>query len=1740
MKKTNFLLRSWAICIFALCTTGWTFGQTHITDRAGLEAIKNNLSGDYVLDNDINLSGSNWTPLGDFTGTFDGNNHVISNMTPIPRDGSAFFIRIKENAVVKNLGFENANIDGGTNVRCAVLTGYLEGAAVIENCYIANSTVKGRWCIGSFVGRAQNIANGAAVRNCYSSAFIFATGLVADGNGHAGGIIGNIYYNGTNNITVENCYFSGIVQKEVQRGNDEGQIAGIVGWNGHDGSNASSTVKNNVNLAPYLLGASGKHRISSQRSDNVNYGNPAPGPNYSLSTTIVSGGTGWENTSDVIPTDGAHYGAALKDGLNIPGGDANAKAQNFYETTLGWDFTDTWKIDESNTYPVLKWTDATRPNFIVVNSAPVSLTAGVSVDLSKRIFSGRGLGLTFTPNSDKIVINGSMVSFAQDIAEIETVTVSVQEGDLEPETTLQINLVPNIIHITDRAGLEAIGASATALGASYILDNDIDLAGSNWTPLGTTTVGFSGTLDGNGHVISNLTPTAQDGTALFTRIQGNAVVKNLGFEGANIDGVWNVRVAVLTGYMAGNAVIENCYVANSTVKGRWHVGSFVGRMDGGNTVIRNCYSSAYLFTPTGTQNTDIENIGHIAGIVGVLNAGGCKVENCYFSGVIQKNPSVFQPNTGQMAGIVAWNSNSGNIIANNVNLAPYLLSNTGKYRISSVQDDPGPGGNDPSGPNYSLSTTVVSVINDWGNTSATVAIDNVQYGQNKRHGENIPDGDDNAKAQAFYSGLGWDFDDTWTIDEGNAYPVLKWTDATRPHFVVVNPGPVSLTADAPVDLSKLIFSGRGLGLTFTPNSDKITIDGGTLSFAKDIAEIETVSVSVQEGSLTPAYLQIELIPNIIHITDRAGLEAIGAGATALGASYILDDDIDLSGANWTPLGNFTGTLDGDGHVISNMTISNLTEAAFFKIISGNATVKNLGFEKASVTTEDPNHARTAVLAAYLQGNAVIENCYIANSLVIGRWCVGSFVGRAQSTNSGNGAAIRNCYSSASLYIFATGAGGTGHIGGIIGNIFDHKVTVENCYFSGIIQKEPNTHGNAYEGQVAGIVGWNGTGGPHQTNVTGIIKNNVNLSPYLLSNNGKRRIASSSGDAAGGEPTPGPNYSLSTTIVSVANDWGNTSAIVDPESAHYGAALKDGLNIPDGDENAKAQSFYETLDWDFDNVWTMSNGGYPVFSWEKNTTHFVAVPEEFIPLTSKSPVDLSKYIFSGRGLILSFSEDDNRIDLAGSSASLTPVATAGAEVTVAVQEGSLTDSYVLTLVPTPSERTWTGSADTDWTNPANWDGSVPVAFDNIIISAGADNYPVLTAETSVNSLTLEPGAELGGQHYLTIAESATVNYDLVADRWHLLSSPIETTAEAFYHEDSPVAGLKKFTPVDNTAGWSFVTDLAAPLGTGEGFAYQMVNEAKTVTVAGELSNETQLTQALSFGTESNSAFALAGNPFVSTIDFDALQEDNKDVITDSYLIWVADDSGNEGYAGYNPDGDWGFTVPNGLDKYIAPLQSFIVEKKSDATTDEITFNANIQATANHAGLRSAENPADRLSITASNAVASVRTFIAKRENGHSPRKLFAPVSEVPDIYLLDGTTACGARIIRTDDITVPLGIYTASAESLQLTFTGMDSYNAQITLIDNEEEITLTGLSSYTHVVTPAGAPVEDRFAIRFSPGNAMGIATIGAVSEATISTRYYNLQGLPVSNPTETGIYIVKKVYESGKSKVSKLIIRNK
>ncbi len=103
---------------------------------------------------------------------------------------------------------------------------------------------------------------------------------------------------------------------------------------------------------------------------------------------------------------------------------------------------------------------------------------------------------------------------------------------------------------------------------------DIDLDNRAWTPMGQSAAMFTGTFDGNGYIIKNLSVTEGDGYAendavgLFGWVGENSggmgYVKNVKIDGAVVNG--HSYVGAVAGYVQFGSV-EDCTVVNAKVTG---------------------------------------------------------------------------------------------------------------------------------------------------------------------------------------------------------------------------------------------------------------------------------------------------------------------------------------------------------------------------------------------------------------------------------------------------------------------------------------------------------------------------------------------------------------------------------------------------------------------------------------------------------------------------------------------------------------------------------------------------------------------------------------------------------------------------------------------------------------------------------------------------------------------------------------------------------------------------------------------------------------------------------------------------------------------------------------------------------------------------------------------------------------------------------------------------------------------
>ncbi len=187
--------------------------------------------------------------------------------------------------------------------------------------------------------------------------------------------------------------------------------------------------------------------------------------------------------------------------------------------------------------------------------------------------------------------------------------------------------------ITDAEGLRAMAANPSG---SYVLGSHIDMAGVEWKPFA-----FSGSLDGRGYSIYNLTVTVA-GPESFTAVDGNrkeydtlgvGLFSNLVNASVRDLGILNGRVIVTADQNCFCALlsggVENSVVENVSVSGTVQLTSYslmvgvAGLCGFGRGDFRNCRADVTLIHTDRLTNMHCEQFTG-----GVLATGFASVENC--------------------------------------------------------------------------------------------------------------------------------------------------------------------------------------------------------------------------------------------------------------------------------------------------------------------------------------------------------------------------------------------------------------------------------------------------------------------------------------------------------------------------------------------------------------------------------------------------------------------------------------------------------------------------------------------------------------------------------------------------------------------------------------------------------------------------------------------------------------------------------------------------------------------------------------------------------------------------------------------------------------------------------------------------------------------------------------------------------------------------------------------------------
>ena len=535
------------------------------------------------------------------------------------------------------------------------------------------------------------------------------------------------------------------------------------------------------------------------------------------------------------------------------------------------------------------------------------------------------------------------------------------------------------------------------------LMKDITMDSTAWTPIGTDTIPFTGTFDGNGHTISKLTCT--DTNKDHVGLVGYAIdatIQNVTVQGATLNG--RDYIGSVCGYLSGGT-ITNCH-AVETVIGHKYCGGIVGYIMG-NTNVTGC-----------TNSGTVSGYSFLGGIVGQANRA--TVQRCFNSGAVTGNRSPI-----------------GGIVGQAITTTVQDCGNTGA--VTGADNNEYCGG-------IAGSTNSTSSIKNCYNAYSTITYPICAFTPsdttllNCYYLADNPGTDPSAKTEAqFNSGevayllQNGERTDTTTTVWGQTL-----TGGSQQAFPVLNGDKVYQTTPCTAGYS---------------NTAQQTLDH---NYTED--GVCSRCGAWQEATLNGDYYEIHNQGQLRWFADQVNNNGRTNINARLTASFAMD------GTEWTPIGEyfagkrFTGTFDGDGHTISGLTCTK-PDADHVGLVgyAVGATIQNVTVQKSSFngdtyigsvcgyivggkitgcTNSDTVNVRgynyLGGIAAHADSTTV-QRCFNSGT-VTGNYPTGGIVGFA------NNATVQDCGNTGAV----KSPNGNEYCGGIAGST-NNTSSIQNCY-----------------------------------------------------------------------------------------------------------------------------------------------------------------------------------------------------------------------------------------------------------------------------------------------------------------------------------------------------------------------------------------------------------------------------------------------------------------------------------------------------------------------------------------------------------------------------------------------------------------------------------------------------------------------------------------------------------------------
>lgn len=669
--------------------------------------------------------------------------------------------------------------------------------------------------------------------------------------------------------------------------------------------------------------------------------------------------------------------------------------------------------DISNDY---KWGTGLSETEVKTLSSRIGKSTATHIDIVNGDKSGANSTAITLSELMSITTNGYVESLTQEESDISNDTNANNVYYVDSVVNKELNTSDNLKILTIKEYNFGVVTTtkkriANIENKDFWLKENIDLSGKLWTPIG---VGYNNYILGKDESVNTNTSYVNQISYPFNgTIAGNGYkITNMSVVGVNSNvGLFGVITSDSTNL--SDSILRGMLLTNSTVIGVADNGYAVAGALAGRIIVpslSNTNSTFNAYTKVGTQQANVYGSTRASGLIGdvlSLNSNFKPLEMTYS----YVNSDVITSNNGFASAFI----NMGN---------DYTNGTSGSYTNTSI--------------NASVKEFYMA-----GNMYINGVISN----ENRQNENNS------------YSSLFGNFGTNKQETIRSVY-VLDYVDSKKSTNIATVDGYSSSNILKTKDLDYFTWGNIWTRISTTTSDDPEIYNEGYPVLKN---EIDYWALHTEEINLD-SQIYIKNAGQLAKVAELVNTNRFGVGYTV-----ILDNDIDLSGKIWTPIGynqsrTFKGVFDFNGHSITGITITGV-------YLKSESTTSE---KVVTIVETSDNKVEGLGLFGYLGNEATIKSTSGVgtlgkesdNSRIIGIGNVGALVGKAEETEIKNIVNNINVSSPTTESNRPTNGQSNYGVGGLIGHLVakqSQEVVYENLTNNGnVTSTRPN---------VGGIVGY---------------------------------------------------------------------------------------------------------------------------------------------------------------------------------------------------------------------------------------------------------------------------------------------------------------------------------------------------------------------------------------------------------------------------------------------------------------------------------------------------------------------------------------------------------------------------------------------------------------------------------------------------------------------------------------------